>query len=71
MKKFKSLLKYIFLKLPYGRKLWQLSRALFLLREKSFRDLFLVINKDDVCLDLGANKGHTTLIMWLKGAKYI
>ncbi len=58
-------------KLPCGRRLIQITRAFLLLREKSFRDLFLVINKDDVCLDLGANRGYTSLIMWLKGAKYI
>ena len=71
MKRFKKFLKNIILKIPYGIKVWQVTRAILLLREKSFRDLFLAINKKDICLDLGANRGYTSLIMWLKGAKFI
>ena len=71
MKRFKKFLKNIILKIPYGIKVWQVTRAILLLREKSFRDLFLAINKQDICLDLGANRGYTSLIMWLKGAKFI
>ena len=43
----KKFLKNIFLRLPYGIKLWQFTRALFLLREESFRKLFLAISKKD------------------------
>ena len=71
MKNLKLYLKKKIFKIPYGIRLWQLCRAIFLLREKSFRDLFLAINKDDICLDLGANRGYTSLIMWLRGAKFI
>ncbi len=71
MIKFKKFLKNIFFQSKYGLKFWQISKALFLLREKSFRKLFLEVNKGDICLDLGANRGYTSLIMWLRGAKFI
>ena len=55
----------------FNNVIFKLARAILLLRNKSYRDLFFEINKDDVCLDLGANVGDASLIMWLKGAKYI
>ena len=71
MRKFKKFLKNAFFKSQLGLKFWQIIKALFLLREKSFRNLFFAVNKDDICLDLGANRGYTSLIMWLRGAKFI
>ncbi len=71
MFKIKSFLKKNLLKIPYGRRLWQIIRAISLLKEKSFRDLFIGINKNDICLDLGANIGFASLVMWLRGVKFV
>ena len=67
----KSFLKKILLKFPRGRIFWQFIRAISLLREKSFRELFLEINKNDICLDLGANIGFASLVMWLRGVDFV
>ena len=67
----KILLKKNLIKLPYGIRIWQILRVLTLLRNKSFRDLYFQINKNDICLDLGANLGFASLVMWFKGAKFI
>lgn len=71
MKKLKFLFKKLLLNLPSGKRTWQICRAFLLLRQKSFRDLFFEVRKDDICLDLGANIGYATLVMWLRGAKEI
>ena len=67
----KSFIRRIFHKLPFGRKLFQVLKAISLLRVRSFRLLFLNVNKNDICIDLGANIGFASLVMWLKGAKKI
>ena len=64
-------LKKILLKFPFFKRLWQISRAVLSLRYNSFRKLFLKVNRNDVCVDLGANIGFASLVMWLKGAKTI
>ena len=71
MNQIKSSAKDILIKIPFGLRLWQIFRSVSLLRDKSFRDLFYEINKKDICLDIGANFGHASLVMWLKGAKII
>ncbi len=71
MNSLKVFLKKILIKIPFGIYLWQTIRAISLLKEKSFRDLFFEIKANDICLDIGANIGHASLVMWLKGAKYI
>tara|TARA_B100000579_G_scaffold436902_1_gene464398 strand:- start:442 stop:1128 length:687 start_codon:yes stop_codon:yes gene_type:complete len=65
------ILKRILLKLPAGKRLWQITKATLLLRQRSFRQLFLKVNRNDVCIDLGANIGYASLVMWLKGSKNI
>lgn len=67
----RKILKIILLKLPLGKRLWQISRAFLNLKNPSFRKLFLLVNSNDVCIDLGANIGFATLVMWLKGCKNI
>ena len=69
--KIKLLSKKILFKIPFGITFWQIIRAISLLKEKSFRELFFEIKSNDICLDIGANIGHASLVMWLKGAKYI
>ena len=64
-------LKIILLKFPFSKRLWQISRAILSLRYSSFRILFLKVNRNDVCVDLGANIGFASLVMWLKGAQTI
>ena len=71
MKNLKIFLKNILFSSIYGIKFWQFIKAVTLLRQKNFRELFFAIKKDDICLDLGANYGYASLIMWLKGAKFI
>ena len=67
----RSFFKKIFFKIPLGRKLIQFFKAISLLRVKSFRILFLEVNKNDICIDLGANIGNASLVMWLKGVRKI
>ena len=67
----KSSFKRIIHKLPFGRKLFQVLKAIYLLRIKSFRLLFLHVNKNDICIDLGANIGNASLVMWIKGVSKI
>ena len=67
----KSFLKRIIHKLPFGRKLFQGLKAIYLLRIRSFRLLFLHVNKNDICIDLGANIGNASLVMWIKGVSKI
>ena len=57
--------------MPFGRKLFQGLKAIYLLRIRSFRLLFLHVNKNDICIDLGANIGNASLVMWLKGVRKI
>ncbi len=64
-------LKRILFKLFFGKRLWQITKATLLLRHSSFRKLFFKVKRDDVCIDLGANIGYASLIMWLKGSKNI
>jgi len=71
MYKLKSFLKKNLLKSTLGTRLWQFIRAVSLLKEKSFRDLFLEINQKDICLDLGANIGFASLVMWLRGVQIV
>ena len=71
MKKLKVISKKLFSFLPSNNRIWQIAKAISLLRQKSFRDLFFAVKKDDICLDLGANIGYASLIMWLRGAKKI
>jgi len=71
MLKLKFILKNILLKLPFGFRLNQIIRSILLLKERSFRDLFFEVKRKDICLDLGANIGDASLVMWLKGAKFI
>ena len=49
------LLKRILLKLPIGKRFWQISKAILLLRQRAFRQLFFEVNKNDICIDMGAN----------------
>ena len=67
----KSFIKKIIRKLPFGRKLFQVLKAIYLLRIRSFRLLFLHVNKNDICIDLGANIGNASLVMWIKGVSKI
>ena len=67
----RKIFKRILFSLPLGRKLWQFSIATLNLRNSSFRQLFLKVNRNDVCIDLGANIGYASLVMWLKGSKNI
>ena len=69
--KIKKSLKTIVLRLPFGRLFLQILRAITLLRFESFRVLFFEVKKNDICIDLGANVGFASLVMWLKGAKRI
>ena len=71
MLKLKFIWKRILLNLPYGFRLNQIIRSILLLREKSFRDLFFEVKREDICLDLGANIGDASLVMWLKGVSFI
>ena len=71
MRQIKSFAKDILIKIPFGLRVWQIFRGISLLKDKSFRALFFEIDKEDICLDIGANFGHASLIMWLKGAKMI
>ena len=64
-------LKRIFIRLPFGQRIWQIFKAIMLLRDPSFRELFLNVNRQDVCIDIGANIGYASLVMWLKGSKSI
>ena len=67
----KSSVRRIIHKLPFGRKLFQVLKAISLLRVRSFRLLFFNVNKNDICIDLGANIGNASLVMWLKGVRKI
>ena len=67
----KFILKRILIKLPFGIRLNQILRSILLLRERSFRDLFFEVKRKDICLDLGANIGDASLVMWLKGVSFI
>ena len=67
----KYLIRRIIHKLPFGRKLFQVLKAIYLLRIRSFRILFLHVNKNDICIDLGANIGNASLVMWIKGVSKI
>ena len=69
--KLRIILKKFLLKLPSGKRLWQITKAILLLRQGSFRQLFLKVNRHDVCIDLGAHIGYASLVMWLKGSKNI
>ena len=71
MLKLKFILKRIIIKLPFGFRLNQIIRSISLLRERSFRDLFFEVKRKDICLDLGANIGDASLVMWLKGVNFI
>ena len=71
MPRLKVFIKRILFKITIGKKLWQISKAILLLRERSFRQLFLEVRRDDICLDIGANIGYASLVMWLKGVKKI
>ena len=71
MLKLKSIFKRVLLKLPFGFRLNQIIRSILLLRERSFRDLFFEVKSKDICLDLGANIGDASLVMWLKGVSFI
>lgn len=71
MSKLKFFIKKILFKKPFGKKIWQISKAILLLRQRSFRQLFLEVKRDDICLDIGANIGYASLVMWLKGVKKI
>lgn len=51
--------------------MWQISRATLNLKNRSFRKLFFKFNRNDICIDLGANIGFAKLVMWLKGSKNI
>ena len=55
MKKLKFLSRKLSSFIPSQKRIWQIAKAFSLLRQKSFRDLFFAV-KDDICLDLGANK---------------
>ena len=67
----KSFIRKIINKLPFGRKLFQGLKAIYLLRIRSFRLLFLHVNKNDICIDIGANIGNASLVMWIKGVSKI
>ena len=67
----RKILKGILLKLPLGKRIWQITKATLLLRQTSFKALFFEVNKNDICIDIGANIGYASLVMWLKGAKFI
>ena len=67
----KSAFKKIFFKFSFGIKLFQVFKAINLLRVRSFRALFIEVNKNDICMDLGANIGDASLVMWLKGVRKI
>ena len=67
----RTILKKFLLKLPSGKRFWQVLKAITLLRQVSFRKLFFEVNRNDVCIDLGANIGYASLAMWLKGSKNI
>lgn len=71
MNKIKSICKNLIFKYHISKRLWQVFRAITLLRIKSFRSLFLKVSKNDICLDLGANIGNASLVMWLRGVKKI
>ena len=71
MKNKKIFFKNYIIQIPLGLRVWQLIRAITLLRNKCFRDLFLEVKKEDICLDLGANIGFASLVMWIKGVKHI
>ena len=71
MLKLKVIIKRIILNLPLGYRLNQIIRSILLLRERSFRDLFFEVKRKDICLDLGANIGDASLVMWLKGVRFI
>ena len=67
----KSFIRRFIHKLPFGRKLFQSLKAIYLLRIRSFRIIFLQVNKNDICIDLGANIGNASLVMWIKGVSKI
>ena len=67
----RKILKGILLKFPLGKRIWQITKATLLLRQTSFRALFFEVNKNDICIDIGANIGYASLVIWLKGAKCI
>ena len=71
MSKIRIILKKYLLNLSGGRRIWQFYKAISLLRNKCFRQLFFEVRANDICLDLGANVGYATLVMWLKGVKKI
>jgi len=70
-KEIKSFIRKIIYKLPYGRKLFQGLKSIYLLRIRTFRLLFLEVNKNDICIDIGAHFGDASLVMWFKGARKI
>ena len=69
--KLREILKNNLQKFRLGRRLWQISRATLNLRNRSFRQIFFEVNSNDICIDLGANIGYASLVMWLKGSKKI
>ena len=69
--KIKYIFKKIIIRLPYGKRILQIIKTITLLRVKSFRKLFFEVKRGDICIDLGANIGYASMIMWLKGAKKI
>ncbi len=71
MSKIRILLKKFLLNFSSGRRIWQIYKAISLLRNKCFRQLFFEVRENDICLDLGANIGYASLVMWLKGVKKI
>ena len=70
-KKIRIELRQILIKLPLGKRLWQFLKAILLLKQPCFRDLFFEVRRNDICIDFGANIGDASLVMWLKGCKFI
>lgn len=52
-------------------KLFLLIKAIRLLLNKNLFLIFLKTKRKDNCLDIGANIGDVSLVMWLKGAKVL
>ena len=67
----RSLIRRTIYKFSFIRKLFQGVKAIYLLRFRSFRRLFLQVNKNDICIDMGANIGNASLVMWLRGVRKI
>ena len=71
LSKINKILKIVSSKSKYLLKGYQLIRAIRLLFNNSFRELFKETQKGDICIDIGANIGDASLIFWLAGAKTI